>query len=45
MGVIEGMLQSPPLCGGLPIPEYFANPKAEADIPLSELAALYFRRS
>ena len=42
LGVIEAMLKGPARKGGLPIPEYFTNPTPDRDIPLSDLAALYF---
>jgi sucrose-phosphate synthase len=41
--VIEDMLQGPAHGGELAIPEYFTNPKPDTDIPLSDLAALYFK--
>jgi sucrose-phosphate synthase len=43
LGVIESMLQGPAGNGGLTIPEYFTDPTPDTDIPLSDLAALYFR--
>jgi sucrose-phosphate synthase len=39
--VIEEMLQGPAHRGGLSIPEYFANPTPETDIPASALGRLY----
>lgn len=41
--VIEAMLQGPAHTGQLAIPEYFAHPTPDRDIPLPDLAALYFR--
>jgi sucrose-phosphate synthase len=43
LDVIEDMLKGPAHAGELPIPEYFTNPTLDTDIPLSDLAALYFR--
>lgn len=43
-GVIEDMLKGPEQVGELAIPEYFTDPKPETDIPLSDLAALYFEQ-
>jgi sucrose-phosphate synthase len=43
LGVIEAMLRGPAHAGDLPIPEYFTDPKPDTDIPLSDLAALYFK--
>jgi sucrose-phosphate synthase len=43
LGAIEEMLQGPVRAGELVIPEYFTNPKSDTDIPLSDLAALYFK--
>jgi sucrose-phosphate synthase len=40
--VIEEMLQGPAYSGGLPVPEYFANPAPETDIPVPALGRLYF---
>ncbi len=43
LGVIEDIFRGPAYAGDLPIPEYFRRPTPENDIPLSELADLYFR--
>jgi sucrose-phosphate synthase len=40
--VIEEMLQGRAHRGGLSVPEYFANPTQETEIPLSDLSTLYF---
>ncbi|GAB4531549.1 MAG: hypothetical protein Kow0063_10950 [Anaerolineae bacterium] len=40
--VIEDILREPALSGQLDIPAYFTNPQPETDIPLSDLATLYF---
>ena len=45
LNVIENMPQRPAHAGELAIPEYFTNPRQDADIPLSDLAALYFKRN
>jgi sucrose-phosphate synthase len=42
LGLIEDMLEGPAHAGELAIPGYFTNPKPDSDIPLFELAALYF---
>lgn len=42
LNVIEEVLRGPALVSDLAIPKYFTNPKPETDIPLSDLATLYF---
>jgi sucrose-phosphate synthase len=41
--VMEDMLQGPAHTGKLALPEYFTNPESDTDIPLPDLAALYFK--
>lgn len=43
LSTIEDMLRGPAYAGEFPIPEYFEDPTPDTDIPLSELATLYFR--
>lgn len=43
LDVIEDVLQRPAYAGELVIPEYFTNPRSDTDIPLSDLATLYFK--
>jgi sucrose-phosphate synthase len=40
---IEDVLRGPAHVGKLAIPEYFTRPTPDKDLPLSELAALYFK--
>jgi sucrose-phosphate synthase len=42
LSTIEDLLRGPAHTGELPVTEYFENPTPDTDIPLSELAALYF---
>ena len=43
LGVIQGLTQEPARLEELAIPEYFAYPTPETDIPLANLGALYFK--
>ena len=43
LSVVEAMLRAPVHKAGLAVPEYFTNPSQDTDIPLSDLAALYFK--
>jgi sucrose-phosphate synthase len=42
LDAIRDVLDGPSHEGTLPIPEYFADPSPETDIPLAELEAVYF---
>jgi sucrose-phosphate synthase len=42
LDLIEDIVEGPAHAGELAIPDYFTNPKPDSDIPLFELAALYF---
>jgi sucrose-phosphate synthase len=44
LGVIGEMLRRARHTGGIPIPDYFFNPGPDTEIPLSDLAALYFTK-
>ena len=43
LSVVDDVLRSPTGDGELPIPGYFADPTPDTDIPLADLAALYFK--
>jgi sucrose-phosphate synthase len=43
LAVIEEMLEGPAHEGKLVIPEYFTNPSPQTEIPVSELAGVYFQ--
>jgi sucrose-phosphate synthase len=43
LDVTENLLQRPRHAGELIVPEYFTNPRPDTDIPLPDLAALYFK--
>jgi sucrose-phosphate synthase len=45
LSVIEAILREPGHEPGLAVPEYFRNPAHDTDIPLSDLAAIYFKRT